>query len=179
MSDVLSQAKCSCVLWLIFVCIQLSLWKTSGEKKNTIFIEQGRLTLTNVLHMISSWSVVASKFTLMIPKNLLYIWSYPWQQDERYLLYIWSYPWQQDVRYLLYIWSYPWEQDVRYLLYIWSYPWQQDFRYIFVCGWQNLYAPIITTRGTLLVVQLVEALRYMSEGRWFDSRWCHWNFSLT
>jgi len=22
-------------------------------------------------------------------------------------------------------------------------------------------------------------LRYKSEGRWFDSRWCHWNFSLT
>jgi len=24
-----------------------------------------------------------------------------------------------------------------------------------------------------------EALRYKSEGRGFDSRWCHWNFSLT
>jgi len=24
-----------------------------------------------------------------------------------------------------------------------------------------------------------EALRYNSEGRGFDSRWCHWNFSLT
>jgi hypothetical protein len=33
--------------------------------------------------------------------------------------------------------------------------------------------------GTLLVAQLVEALRYKSEGRWFDSRWYHWNFSLT
>ena len=27
--------------------------------------------------------------------------------------------------------------------------------------------------------QLVEALRYKPEGRGFDSRWCHWNFSLT
>ena len=26
---------------------------------------------------------------------------------------------------------------------------------------------------------LVKVLRYKSEGRWFDSRWCHWNFSLT
>jgi len=34
-------------------------------------------------------------------------------------------------------------------------------------------------RGTLLVAQLVEALRYKSEGREFDSRWCHWYFSLT
>ena len=25
---------------------------------------------------------------------------------------------------------------------------------------------------------LVEALHYRSEGRGFDSRWCHWNFSL-
>jgi hypothetical protein len=29
------------------------------------------------------------------------------------------------------------------------------------------------------VAYLVEALRYNSEGRGFDSRWCHWNFSLT
>ena len=38
---------------------------------------------------------------------------------------------------------------------------------------------IETHRGTLLVVQLVEALRYKWEGCGFDSRWCHWNFSLT
>ena len=29
------------------------------------------------------------------------------------------------------------------------------------------------------VAQLVEALRYKSEGRGFDFRWCHWKFSLT
>jgi hypothetical protein len=29
------------------------------------------------------------------------------------------------------------------------------------------------------IAQLVEALCYKSEGRGFDSRWCHWNFSLT
>ena len=28
------------------------------------------------------------------------------------------------------------------------------------------------------MAQLVEALRYKSEGRGFDSRWCHWNFSF-
>jgi hypothetical protein len=33
--------------------------------------------------------------------------------------------------------------------------------------------------GTLLVAQLVEALRYKPEVRGFDSRWCNWNFSLT
>jgi len=29
------------------------------------------------------------------------------------------------------------------------------------------------------VAQLVKALRYKPESRGFDSRWCHWNFSLT
>jgi hypothetical protein len=29
------------------------------------------------------------------------------------------------------------------------------------------------------VAQLVEALRYKKEGRGFDSRWSHWNFSVT
>ena len=29
------------------------------------------------------------------------------------------------------------------------------------------------------VAQLFAALRYKSEGCGFDSRWCHWNFSLT
>jgi hypothetical protein len=29
------------------------------------------------------------------------------------------------------------------------------------------------------VAQLVEALRYKPEGRGVDSRWFHWNFSLT
>jgi len=24
-----------------------------------------------------------------------------------------------------------------------------------------------------------KVLRYKLEGRWLDSRWCHWNFSLT
>jgi len=26
---------------------------------------------------------------------------------------------------------------------------------------------------------VVKVLCYKSEGRWFDPRWCHWNFSLT
>ena len=29
------------------------------------------------------------------------------------------------------------------------------------------------------MAQLVEPLRYKPEGRGFDSRWCHWIFSLT
>jgi hypothetical protein len=42
---------------------------------------------------------------------------------------------------------------------------------------ENLY-PTFSIWGTLLVAQLVEALHYKPEGRGFDSRWCHWNFSL-
>jgi len=30
-----------------------------------------------------------------------------------------------------------------------------------------------------MAAQLVEVLRYKPEGHRFDSRWCHWNFSLT
>jgi hypothetical protein len=33
--------------------------------------------------------------------------------------------------------------------------------------------------GGHAVAQLVEALRYKPEGRVFDSRWSHCNFSLT
>ena len=29
------------------------------------------------------------------------------------------------------------------------------------------------------MAQFVEALCYKQEGRGFDSRWCHWKFSLT
>jgi hypothetical protein len=35
------------------------------------------------------------------------------------------------------------------------------------------------TSNIILLPQLVEALRYKSEGRGLDSQWCHWNFSLT
>jgi len=30
----------------------------------------------------------------------------------------------------------------------------------------------------IITVYIKTALRYTSEGRGFDSRWCHWNFSL-
>jgi hypothetical protein len=36
---------------------------------------------------------------------------------------------------------------------------------------------LLGARGSA-VGQLVEALRYKPEGRVFDFRWCHWNFSL-
>jgi hypothetical protein len=42
--------------------------------------------------------------------------------------------------------------------------------------------PRVTLSGNIwgyAVSQLVEAMRYRSEGRGFDSRWCHWKFSLT
>jgi hypothetical protein len=38
---------------------------------------------------------------------------------------------------------------------------------------------LYTVRGTLLVAGLVDALRYKSKVRGFDSRWFHWNISLT
>jgi hypothetical protein len=40
------------------------------------------------------------------------------------------------------------------------------------------FTSLITMWGHV-VAQLVEALFYKPEDRWFDSRWCHLNFSLT
>ena len=37
------------------------------------------------------------------------------------------------------------------------------------------YLSYIGARGGVVV----KALRYKPVGRWFDSRWCHWNFSVT
>jgi len=50
--------------------------------------------------------------------------------------------------------------------------------------WQNTEFLNVKAGGTYgkwgyAVVQLVEALRYKSEGCEFNSRWCHWNFLLT
>jgi hypothetical protein len=40
------------------------------------------------------------------------------------------------------------------------------------------YMNVTTLRGTLLVAQLVEALRYKPEGGGFDSRWYHLIFFI-
>jgi len=45
--------------------------------------------------------------------------------------------------------------------------------------WNDYYHKVLLDYGGHAVAQLVEALRYKPEGRGFDSRWCHWNFSLT
>jgi len=43
----------------------------------------------------------------------------------------------------------------------------------------NAFTGPIDLKPGNAVAQLVEELRYKPEGRGFDSRWCHWNFSLT
>jgi hypothetical protein len=55
-----------------------------------------------------------------------------------------------------------------------------------MCACLNLWAPggsdernvcmfkFMGDRGS----KVVKVLRYKAEGRWFDPRWCHWNFSL-
>ena len=48
--------------------------------------------------------------------------------------------------------------------------------YIYV--YIRIYTYIYIYTGHALA-QLVKALRYKPEGRGFDSRCCHWNFSLT
>jgi len=46
-----------------------------------------------------------------------------------------------------------------------------------MCSRVNIYNS--SNARPYAVALLVEALRFKSEGRGFDSRWCHWNFSLT
>jgi hypothetical protein len=48
---------------------------------------------------------------------------------------------------------------------------------IFYTQWSRVHLEKLTSFQR--VAQLVEALRYKSVGRGFDSRWCHWNFLLT
>jgi len=54
------------------------------------------------------------------------------------------------------------------------------FMYAF---WDFVWIPNILVVTLMMeghaVVQLLEALRYKSEGHGFDSRWCYWNLSLT
>ena len=42
----------------------------------------------------------------------------------------------------------------------------------------TIYIPYSTINGARGGV-VVKVLRYKSAGRGFDSRWCHWNFSVT
>jgi hypothetical protein len=46
-------------------------------------------------------------------------------------------------------------------------------------SWYVIYKKMCTFTPEYAVAQLVEALRYNQVGRGFDSRWSHWNFSVT
>ena len=50
--------------------------------------------------------------------------------------------------------------------------------YIYAClrRYAQNFQIVLVSHWGHAVAQLVEALRYKSEGRGFDSRWCHWNF---
>jgi hypothetical protein len=43
----------------------------------------------------------------------------------------------------------------------------------------DVFTTLLLTLVGNAVAQLIEALPYKPEGRGFDSRWYHWNFSLT
>jgi hypothetical protein len=55
-----------------------------------------------------------------------------------------------------------------------KFPWQY-----FEIGHYSLVFNLSSKDWGQAVTKLVEALRYKPEGRGSDSRWCHWNFSLT
>jgi len=55
---------------------------------------------------------------------------------------------------------------------------QYIYIYIYIYKHTHTHTYVHTHRRCgYAVAQLVEALRYKSEGHGFDSRWCHWNFS--
>ena len=62
-----------------------------------------------------------------------------------------------------------------YILTIWLFC---NTSAVYKSGWFGFMCYYFGLWGTT-VAQLVEALRYKSEGSGFDSWWCHWNFSLT
>ena len=50
-----------------------------------------------------------------------------------------------------------------------------------MCAWWmgvqvKMYYVLILSSGGDRGGTVVKVLCYKSEGRWFDSRWCHWNF---
>ena len=45
-------------------------------------------------------------------------------------------------------------------------------------GWMGVILRLHLEKLGYAVAQVFEVLRYKPEGRGFDSRWCHWNFSL-
>jgi hypothetical protein len=54
--------------------------------------------------------------------------------------------------------------------------------WVLVCVWLDPAELVffrILLQGTADGGTVVKVLCYKSEGRWFDSRWCHWKFSLT
>jgi hypothetical protein len=61
-----------------------------------------------------------------------------------------------------------------------TYNWSNELCVLHICFCNFTYDfwHSLQSRGHA-VVQLVEALRYKPEGRGFDYRWYHWNFSLT
>ena len=54
--------------------------------------------------------------------------------------------------------------------------WETFSKAIFVRGGKNVQ---VVTAGFPRGGVVVKALRYKPAGRGFDSRWCHWNFSVT
>ena len=51
--------------------------------------------------------------------------------------------------------------------------------YFFIKFWNKSGLSVVLFNRRDRGSTVVKALCYKSEGRWFDSRWCHWNFSLT
>ena len=66
--------------------------------------------------------------------------------------------------------------DQKYLERFEMWWWRRMEKISWIIVWEiKYYTELRGDRGGTVVTGLC----YKSEGRWFDPRWCHWNFSLT
>ena len=128
--------------------------------------------------------------------------TFPWV-DHIYRIVLWClFPGCLVAKYVWSVLFRPWIHDVTCCLYIRSkafslvYSHSQQWRQVFVnaeqlaLGQHERYITINKPTNRIIGIfywwlrsgdrggTVVKVLRYKSEGRWFDSRWCHWNFSL-
>ena len=80
------------------------------------------------------------------------------------------------VRVCMYVYMYAY---MYVCMYVCMYTFMYVYLYVCVCMYVRRRFLCNQLHAGYAVAQLVEALLYKLEGRGFDSRWCHWNFSLT
>jgi hypothetical protein len=77
-------------------------------------------------------------------------------------------------------WTYKCVHCIRHSFYFITKPWSHQVHILHIREYRiaSYCVPFNVLLRWHAVAQLIEAMRYKPEGRGFDSRWRHWNFSL-